>query len=365
MKANYTIFILFIFACLSCDDGIVDPDPGALPTADFIFQIQTNDPKSVSFASTARGANSIIWDFGDGSRSVSEAANKTYEENGTYQVSLIAINKAGVNTVTREIVIDGPNVPVADFEVGFDNVTSSLQVNLTNTSLFADAVVWDFGDGNTSTDPNISSHTYDLPGTYDILLTVRSNDERLEDEEFTRERTITILDNSFLHNMGSKTWSFKTDPIRLTYNFTLDTVDTEGNPIQRVYPLDTLVSPYHILRADTLFFEVGLEDCMLNDRYTFNSSGDYLAQNNGDGRLIEFNGQCVSLSEPGETNWQIDRDVNNEFVLVLVDSYLGDSEVGFFYRIVQLTDEFLLVEIDISSPIIGEPRTVVMAFEPV
>lgn len=36
--------------------------------------------------------------------------------------------------------------------------------------------LWDFGDGDTATDPNVSSHTYETFGTYTITLTVTNND---------------------------------------------------------------------------------------------------------------------------------------------------------------------------------------------
>ncbi|MGK7388969.1 MAG: PKD domain-containing protein [Candidatus Cyclobacteriaceae bacterium M2_1C_046] len=46
-------------------------------------------------------------------------------------------------------------------------------VSITNTSTTGDwQYLWDFGDGTTSTDPNITSHTYSKSGTYLIQLTL-------------------------------------------------------------------------------------------------------------------------------------------------------------------------------------------------
>lgn len=357
MKVNYLLYLL-VFFMLACDDEIADPEPGASPEADFIFQIQTNDPRSVSFASTSSGANSVIWDFGDGTRSTREAETKTYLENGTYTVALTAVNIAGINTVTREIVIDGPDLPEANFDLNFDGVASLLQVNFTNTSMFGDEIRWDFGDGNSSTDPELTSHTYAAPGTYRIRLEVIGNDERLTDQNRVSrvDREVTVIDERSLRGMTSKTWIFKEDSVVRNLRFTIDG-ETES--------LDTLISAYHVTRADTLFFEVLLEeDCMLDDQYTFSASGEYLNQNNGDGRLVEFNGQCRPVSEPGQTRWQIDRNEDDEFILVLVNSYLGDPEVGIFYKIIALTDDLLLVEVEVEAPISGDVRTVGMAFEP-
>lgn len=359
MKTNYILFLLMVALGMSCDDGIRDPNPGSLPVADFIFQIQVNDPRSVSFSSTSTGAVNFIWDFGDGTRSSEVGATKVYEENGTYQVSLTAINIAGVNTITKEVVVDGANEPVAGFELDFDDITTTLQVNLENTSLFADALEWDFGDGNLSTDPGLTNHTYALPGTYTIRLTVTSNDDRLSDQDRTNTTSmeVSVLDDGFLYGTGTKTWAFKEDSVVRNFTFNVG----QDNEFNR----DTLVSSYHIKRADSLFLEVLLEDCMLDDRYTFNASRDYLAQNNGDGRLVELIGQCGTIGEPGETNWLVNRDQNGEFILTTFNSYIGDSEVGFFYRIIELSDDLLVLEVDTSSPIAGERRTIVMAFEPI
>ena len=46
--------------------------------------------------------------------------------------------------------------------------------NMTNAGPWQ--YTWDFGDGTTSTDPNVSSHTYDTFGDYTITLTVSNND---------------------------------------------------------------------------------------------------------------------------------------------------------------------------------------------
>ncbi|MCB0477987.1 MAG: M4 family metallopeptidase [Crocinitomicaceae bacterium] len=80
------------------------------------------------------------------------------------------------------------NAPTADFTV--DNAT-----NCTGTVQFSDNSVdnptdwlWDFGDGNTSTDPN-PTHTYAANGTYSVTLTV-SNSIGSDDEVKTNFITI-------------------------------------------------------------------------------------------------------------------------------------------------------------------------------
>lgn len=62
------------------------------------------------------------------------------------------------------------NVPTASFTYAVDGLT----VHFNNTSSFANAYVWDFGDGNTSTEES-PSHTYAEDGFYNVTLTA-SND---------------------------------------------------------------------------------------------------------------------------------------------------------------------------------------------
>ena len=54
----------------------------------------------------------------------------------------------------------------------FTSMANDLVVDFTDASTGTpDTWSWDFGDGNSSTDPN-PSHTYFTPGTYTVCLTV-------------------------------------------------------------------------------------------------------------------------------------------------------------------------------------------------
>lgn len=53
----------------------------------------------------------------------------------------------------------------------FDYDTNSATVNFLNLSSNYDSVLWDFGDGNTSTEEN-PSHTFTCPGIHQVSLTV-------------------------------------------------------------------------------------------------------------------------------------------------------------------------------------------------
>jgi PKD repeat protein len=66
----------------------------------------------------------------------------------------------------------------------FGSNTDGLTVFLTNESRYGTSWLWDFGDGNTSTERHPDSHTYAEPGTYTITLTTEnyccSNSSQIE-----------------------------------------------------------------------------------------------------------------------------------------------------------------------------------------
>jgi PKD repeat protein len=76
------------------------------PDPDFYF---TMDGGTVSFFNQTEGADSYIWNFGDGTASVAENPVHTYNKNGTYKVKLFANNECGQKFVEITITITGVN----------------------------------------------------------------------------------------------------------------------------------------------------------------------------------------------------------------------------------------------------------------
>ncbi len=139
---------------------VIDP-----PLAAFSTSV---DELAVSFADgSTNGPTSWSWDFGDGTTSTAQNPSKSYTNPGTYTVVLIASNAAGSSApVSQTIeVAAAPNA-------AFTSATSGLTAQFGDTSTNApDTWSWDFGDGTTSAAQN-PQHTYDLGGTYTVVLTV-------------------------------------------------------------------------------------------------------------------------------------------------------------------------------------------------
>ena len=106
-------------------------------------------------------------------------------------------------TVFPEIVVDFTVNPLRQT---FPDLTFDIQNNTRDRNSFAH--FWDFGDGNISTDPNITSHTYETFGTYDITL-------RVENAICFDEQTIQVI----------------VDPSTPIAGFTSDTLGCSGETI--------------------------------------------------------------------------------------------------------------------------------------
>ena len=128
-------------------------------------------PLSVSFTNLSANASSYIWDFGDGNSSTATNTSNIYTNPGTYTITLTAASLGGTNTLTRTnyIVVLYPP-PVPDFAGEPTNGVAPLSVAFTNLSANASSYLWDFGDGNKSTNSN-PVNLYTNGGSFTVTLT--------------------------------------------------------------------------------------------------------------------------------------------------------------------------------------------------
>ena len=140
-----------------------------LPTADFLATPTIGCAiLSVSFFDqSSDNTTGWQWIFTGGSPSTSTEANPVveYDTPGVYSVSLIALNSAGADTLTLSDLIEVVGPP----DAGFMSMVTNLTADFTNTTNGADSYLWDFGDGDTSTDTD-PSHTYAVDGVYNVTL---------------------------------------------------------------------------------------------------------------------------------------------------------------------------------------------------
>lgn len=161
-----TIFTLTALLFLSCstDDEVDSVDP----VAQFTYTVEE---LTANFVNNSENATSFVWDFGDGSTSTEAHPSHTYEEGGSYTVVLTATDGSGAEAeVSREVRVTAP-APVAYFTYDVFDLTGTF----TNTSQNATSYLWNFGDGNTSTEEH-PTHTYRYEGNYKVVLTATGED---------------------------------------------------------------------------------------------------------------------------------------------------------------------------------------------
>jgi PKD repeat protein len=111
---------------------------------------------------------SLKWLFPGGSITTSTDPNPSlsYPTVGSFDVTLIATNASGSDTLKRIGYINIKPTTTSDFT---SSVNGSI-ATFTNTSKFGQTYLWDFGDATSSTATN-PVHTYATGGTFNVKLT--------------------------------------------------------------------------------------------------------------------------------------------------------------------------------------------------
>lgn len=167
---NVTLIVGNPAGCL--DTLIMPVDVYTVPIPDFtvdtvcLFEISS----FTDLTSDAAPIASWFYDFDDGNHSFSQNPNYIFQNPGTYNVTLLVTNIHGCDSsITHPVYVS--DIPVADFIA--DTVCTGTPTTFSDVSTgFPDTWLWNFGDGNTSTDGPITTHTYALPGTYPVSLFV-------------------------------------------------------------------------------------------------------------------------------------------------------------------------------------------------
>ncbi|MEZ4685067.1 MAG: PKD domain-containing protein [Bacteroidia bacterium] len=136
----------------------------------------------VSFLENATNGIAYIWDFGDGS-DINNEANPvhSFTQSGNFPVSLTVVGAGGCSDEITKSTIKISGGPEAVFTTdpmpAVDNVVLYLpeaEVMFLNTSLNASQYLWDFGDGNYSTEKD-PVHSYQQTGLFTVVLTAKDN----------------------------------------------------------------------------------------------------------------------------------------------------------------------------------------------
>ncbi|NJN27533.1 MAG: PKD domain-containing protein [Cyclobacteriaceae bacterium] len=235
---------------------------------------------NVDFSIESPGTNMYIWDFGDGQIGNGSQVDHQYVSEGYYQVQVSNTDAYGCSAVsTKKILIEqdmtdcqaidsleleGEGGNAAGKEPIPERYTPEIEacsipfaISLMKPNTIASDVIWDFKDGNTSTEPN-PTHTYWSPGTYSIAIYVsnssggkdtisdyliirianKKTDFQYAQKEYCDGTTVEFLDQtedaiSWEWNFGDGDFSDNIQPVKTyktpgIYQVMLKTTDTKG-----------------------------------------------------------------------------------------------------------------------------------------
>ena len=128
-------------------------------------------PYDAVFKNNSLGGTDFLWEFGDATTSTLFEPTHLYSATGTYLVRLIASDTSTCNKIDTSayFAITVSPIPTARFTWTPIVPIENTPTHFFNQSSFASRYVWDFGDGEASTDVN-PVHQYNATGTYRAIL---------------------------------------------------------------------------------------------------------------------------------------------------------------------------------------------------
>ncbi len=132
-------------------------------------------PLAEVFNNLSTGAIGYQWTFGDGNSSNNVSPGNLYITSGSYTVTLVAGDAYGcLDTATETVVVYGY---AGAFNYTPDTGCAPLTVYFTSTVTNVPFIIWDFGDGSTSSSSSTADtvHTYSIPGAYIPKLILSDN----------------------------------------------------------------------------------------------------------------------------------------------------------------------------------------------
>lgn len=140
----------------------------------FSVTIDPCPPYKVQFHDNGSEAVAWFWEFGDGSTSTEQNPSHIYENTLIRHVTLTTTTASGCSYSYIGFNAVNFDVISATFTASYTNGPFPQTVQFTSTNPQATSWVWDFGDGNSSTEEN-PIHTYQIQGDYVVTLTINSD----------------------------------------------------------------------------------------------------------------------------------------------------------------------------------------------
>lgn len=212
LPGTYTITLsISDGVCTDTDQAIVIINP-APPVLDFDYNPPSGcSPLTVTFTNLSQFADpsTFLWEFGV-NQGTSQEVNPThtYFDPGVYSVTLSASdNNGGRISVTKTDIITVEQSPIARFAVYKSVIYIPNDIlYLDNRSEGASNYLWNFGDGNSSTEFE-PQYKYKTEGTFDLELIAYNasgctDTSRVESAVQTIESGQLLIPNAFRPNLS-------------------------------------------------------------------------------------------------------------------------------------------------------------------
>ncbi len=161
-----------LWSTIQSSDGAIVLPNGNLPYA--LFSVSDSiicSGDNIQFHNYSLLADSVLWLFTGATPSQSSNPNPTviYNSAGTYDVTLVAYNANGTDTLVKHNYITVYAAPAINVQYHIISSQAPYYVVFDNQSQNMDSVLWNFGDGQTSTDVS-PYHLYAQNGTYIVTM---------------------------------------------------------------------------------------------------------------------------------------------------------------------------------------------------
>jgi PKD repeat protein len=180
LQGNYTISLIAYDGLGGSDTAVYTNyvSVNGKPDANFYSTTLASclDNNSYSFVNTSIAATTYLWDFGDGTTSTQTNPQHSFNQSGTFTVTLIATNAFGCQDVEIKnqyiTIYPKPNASIS--ATPNSSCDPSTVFQFSNNVAGGTSWQWNFGDGTGSTLQH-PSHIYGTSGTYNVSLMVSNS----------------------------------------------------------------------------------------------------------------------------------------------------------------------------------------------
>ena len=296
--------LLFTSICIGCKKNETKDQsltPGGA-TQEFTYAPDATNSLKIAFTITGNTVgNSYQWQFGNGNSATGINPVHTYAAAGTYKASLTVTSKAGIYTITKDIL-----VAAADFTLTASDPANPLTITVINNSINCTNFTWEWGNGAQSTAQNPGTYTFPTSGVYDVKLSAV-----LANSAINTSKTIRVFVASKAQLSGTLSNKWK----------------------------------YHPTQGLSFFGSFSNQlSCELNTEFVFFNSNVYQVNNFGSEVVFP---NCSARPPRAATTYTLTRTSLLDYNLNVGPagiSFLGDPTTGPNYKLVNLTAT--LMEVD-------------------